>query len=74
MSEACGAAMKLFLLHDPGGKDHETRTVIVRADSERRAREVAADQETSWKWRDATRTTCELLAPEGASGVVWFEP
>jgi hypothetical protein len=66
--------MKLFLLHDPGGKDHETRTVIVRADSERRAREVAADQEASWKWRNAERTTCELLAPEGASGVVWFEP
>jgi hypothetical protein len=66
--------MKLFVLHDPLGKDHETNTVVVRADSERRAREVAADQEESWKWRDGQRTTCDLIPHEGSSGVVWFEP
>jgi hypothetical protein len=66
--------MKLFLLHDLEGLDNETRTVVVRADSERRARELAADQESSWKWRDAERTTCEELPPDGGSGVVWFEP
>jgi hypothetical protein len=66
--------MKLFLLHDPGGTDHETRTVVVRAESERRARELASDQEASWKWKDRERTTCEPLASDGASGVVWFEP
>jgi hypothetical protein len=66
--------MQLFVLHDPQGRENETTTVVVRAESERRAREVAADQEESWKWRDNERTTCVVIPPEGASGVVWFEP
>ena len=67
-------AMRLFVLHDPSGKENETRTVVVRAETERRAREVAADQESSWKWRDSERTTCDAIPADGASGVVWFEP
>ena len=68
-----GLSMKLFVLRDlqsPGG---ELPALLVRAESELRAREIASDQD-AWKWRDPRRTTIAEVPVEGPSGVIWLEP
>jgi hypothetical protein len=47
--------------------------LLVRAESEKRAREIAADQ-AAWKWRDPRRTTIREIPADGPSGVIWLEP
>jgi len=47
--------------------------LLVRAESEQRARELGADQ-AAWKWRDPGRTSIEEVALDGPSGVLWLEP
>jgi hypothetical protein len=64
--------MKLFVLHDLESTDEESAALLVRAESEQRAREIASDAD-SWKWRDPRRTSIEEIRPEGPSGVIWLE-
>lgn len=66
--------MKLFRLRrlDPIGVD-EAGAFVVRAATEYQARELATAQcgdEGASCWRDAKRTGCEALKPEGPIGVV----
>jgi len=65
--------MKLYVLHDLESTDGESAALLVRADSEKRAREIAADQ-ADWKWRDPRRTTIDEVPTDGPSGVIWLEP
>jgi hypothetical protein len=64
--------MKLFVLRDLKSTDGDLTALLVRAESEQRAREIASDQD-SWKWRDPRRTTIAELPAEGPSGVIWLE-
>ena len=66
--------MKLFLLEDLQAGDGGTRYVVARAESEARVRELVADQEAAFRWRDPERTRCTVLSEEGPSGVVWVDP
>jgi len=65
--------MRLFVLRDQESTDGELPALLVRAESELRAREIASDQD-SWKWRDPRRTTIAEVPIEGPSGVIWLEP
>lgn len=65
--------MKLFVLRDLQWTEGESAALLVRAESEARAREIASDQD-AWKWRDPRRTSIDEVPPEGPSGVIWLEP
>lgn len=63
--------MKLFALSHEGASTWETSDVLVCADDETQARELAAKSEKRKFWMNKDAVTCEELALE--PGVIWVD-
>ncbi|MBT1157132.1 hypothetical protein J1C56_16170 [Aminobacter anthyllidis] len=66
---------KLYLLMNPNGLREQIIEIVIRASSEERARELAADEATrlgdqASHWLGPSLTTCEQIPQEGPDEVI----